>query len=194
MPLKSLSKVYGLMQDEKSRKDTISNCRDMVSFLTRKCDHKVKVKVAFLIPWGEDHWMIRPEYYEDLFDCWRGHWNLFSEESEVAVQSDAEYLDLFVDILVSESFFLSAHIALFLHACSGLKPWFARKIDENPQVKGFGDRWCVFADLQHPFRYERDRRLRAVFRFQTRYHMPGLIEYYDETLDSFSYNFTPRRS
>ena len=96
----TLFKLYGPRHDEKSRKDTISNCRDMVGFLTRKCNPRVKVKVGFLIPWGEDHWRILPAHHMDLFGCWRDYWNLFHEDSEVAVQSEAEYLDLFVDILV----------------------------------------------------------------------------------------------
>ena len=92
------------MHDRKLREDTISNCRDILNFITRKCDHKVKVKVAFLIPWGDYRWRIGLKCYETLFDCWHGYWNLLDKESEVAVQSDAGCLDLFVDILVSDSF------------------------------------------------------------------------------------------
>lgn len=182
------------MHDEKPREETISNCRDMVTFLAKKCNPRLRVKVAFLIPWGEDHWRIQPEYYEALFDCWRGYWNLLNEESEVAVQSEAEYLDLFVDILVSGfSFSLSIRCHFSSQISLGWSSGLRRKIDENPQDKEFGNRWCVFTDLQHPYRYERHRRLRAVVEFQARYKMPGLIEYYHETLDSFSYNFSPRR-
>lgn len=98
-------KVYGPIHDKKLQEETISNSQDMVTFLARKCDSGVKIKVAFLIPWGEDHWKMRPDYYEVLFNCWRGCRNLLNEESEVAVQSDAGYLDLLVEILVSGPLF-----------------------------------------------------------------------------------------
>ena len=81
----------------------------MVAFLIKKRNPRVKVKVGFLIPWGEEfHWRIRPKCYEDLLNCWRDSWNLFHEDSEVAVQSAADHLDLFVDILVRALFDVSS--------------------------------------------------------------------------------------
>ena len=57
---------------------------------------------------------MQPEYYEVFFDCWRGCRNLLNEESEVAVQADAGFLDLLVDILVGNFiYFISFPLSFF---------------------------------------------------------------------------------
>jgi hypothetical protein len=106
--------VYGAGHDNRLREETVSNCRDMVAFLNGRCSSGLKVKLAFVIPWGEDHWRMRPPLYDIMFDCWRGCRNLLKEEFEVEVQADASYLDTFVEILVRFSFIFSSSLEFHL--------------------------------------------------------------------------------
>lgn len=92
--------VYGAAHDDRLRDETASNCRDIVAFLNKRCSPGLKVKLAFVIPWGENHREMQPRFYHYLFNCWRGCRNLLKEEFEVVVQVDASYLDPFVEILV----------------------------------------------------------------------------------------------
>ena len=63
------------------------------------------------------------------------------------------------------------------------------------QAKYLGENWSLEVDIDRNSRVaERLACIRGIERFSERYRMPGVREYYSETLLNSSYTFRPRRT
>lgn len=162
----------------------------MIEFLGRHCEQHLKIKVELHIPRGEVYWTMRPEYYYPLYGRWLRFKTRTKGAFEVVLETDAFWLDDWVEKLVRNSSYM------FFQARGKNTPPIGKTslTFVGQQTNDFPNQWTIFTRLDYPVPMEQLRRMRLINRFWERYETLGLTECYEQIFDNSSYMFRPRRT